>query len=445
MRRKLTTAARIKTALFVGALLALSLSPTAMAKASNTKFPYTYVNPDGSKTIIPSEPKRVVTVVQAYLGLDLALSLGAPVVGSSSQSPGQTGITAQGFPAWINGGELNGITSIGASPDYEEIAALKPDLIITQSSYSPSELTQLEAIAPTVQENYTLQNQPNQFQWLPMLQQLAPIFNATARANAIIARFKQRTTALDPFVRGTTLAALFPISAQEFFVQTESYPLGGFFPGIEFEGGLPGGPPVPTGGNVEESSELLPEVTAQRVLVEIGTSFTAADFQALPLYSQIPAVKTGQLHFTDWSSTGPLGGADALVQLQKEVFGVSGFEASLAGAGKHGSSRSGIADVDFGPTNQRACWDISTSGRAGHLQVAVIVDRSGRKLLALGRGYHTTGCTTVPQAKVRALLAAHSHYRVELDGAHATKVLVGTLGPQLPGFFGNGRDKPFTQ
>jgi ABC-type Fe3+-hydroxamate transport system substrate-binding protein len=89
------------------ALLALGVAPAALAKATRTKFPYTYVNPDGSKTIIPSQPKRVVLTNQPEQEMDMLVSLGVYPLGSASSS-GLTGDSAQGCPAWLSASELQG-------------------------------------------------------------------------------------------------------------------------------------------------------------------------------------------------------------------------------------------------------------------------------------------------------------------------------------------------
>lgn len=434
-------------------LLAMTAAPAAQAKSTATVFPYTFVNPDGSRTVIPSEPKRVVLIGQPEQLLDTVVSLGVHPVGAEARDRMTTGVAPNGYPLWLDAGELSGITNVGSDEqDYETIAALKPDLIVSYE-YGPSIIAQLQAIAPTVQvDSGSLATGPVTFPWEPTLLSLAPIFNATDRAQQIVARLRQRTSALSGFARGTTVGIFFPEAGYQDFVQvTGDQSLGSLFllAGAKVEGPLEGGPDTP-GQNILQSTELLSKITATKVVFPgVGgpndTGVTEAATKALPLYPEIPAVQNGQAYFTPWWMTGPIGEADALSQLQKQMFGVTGLEAALAGAGPHRSRRSGIADIDVGgPTGRRVCWDVSTIGSVGHPTHAVVLNAKGQELFALGSRYSGKGCASVERASVRKLLAHPGRYVLSIT-ARKTTVLRGDLGLQMPSFFGNGKDKLVTQ
>ena len=426
------------------ATLALALSPAALAA---TTFPFTYVNPDGSKVIIPSKPTRVVDISQAEGDLDLLASIGVHPIAAQGYGGG-TDVNADAFPDWENGGELNGIQVVGndnGPPDYEKIASLNPDLILVDPYYGAAEISQLEAIAPTVQEYFPATEFTRQFGWQAEMLKLAPIFDATARADSVVARLMQREDVLKPFVKGTSVASMQPFAGTpaDYAIDPGN---GGdatmyYLADANVESKVKG---LPTSGpnSGYGSEETLPNVTASKLIVEFygnqGISDTTEKaFKASPLYHKIPAEKKGQVYFTDWFVYGPIGNADMIQQLQKEMYGVTGLEATLKGTGSHKSS-SGVADIDVGPTDKRVCWDVTTTGAIGSPNAAVIEDAKGATLFALGNGYHTTGCTNVTKSAGKQLLAS-SKYLVAIE-KNTTVLLHGTIGMASPAFFGNGKD-----
>jgi iron complex transport system substrate-binding protein len=429
-------------------VLSLAIVSAAQAKTSGTKFPYVFSNSDGSKTIIRSEPKRVV----ALDNFDALSGLGAHVVGASiSLAPHQSGGDAQGEPNWLNGGELSGVTPIdgfGGPDDYEAIAALHPDLII--GGGSPTVVAQLSQIAPTIQPGRLSSLPPgpllpDAFGWEELVKQVAPIFNATAHVNAMIARMHQRTAAAAPFIRGSSVAIVIPDGTQDFLINYYSGNTGDFFhlTGAKIQSSIHGASSL-GGGLSDVSTEDLADLTAQKVLfLSDFNTFSEAGVKALPLYPKIPAFKTHQIYFTQWDFTGAVGTADYSAQFQKQLYGVTGLEATLAGTGKQSSNRSGVADVDVGPTEKRVCWDLSTTGNVGHPSAAVIENTKGVELFTLGKSYHTSGCANVTRSAAKKLLSS-PNYDVAVEKG-STVLLQGAVGKQSPAFFGTGKDKPFTQ
>lgn len=451
---------------------------TAMAQAATTTssyYPYTYTQPDGSTLTIPSKPTRVVNTVQAEEYLDLLASIGVDPVGSAGYGANATTVGSgdnptTGFPEWVNGGELSSTTSLGiGSLNYEQVAALHPDLIIASSGDSPAELSSLEAIAPVMEVGGLPATAPfsHQWGWAPALLQLAPAFDATARADQLIARIDQRNETLAPFAQGTTATNIIPLPSTTFTLITSDADDGSFFDlaGASLQNSLGGGAPS-TGSFLSPSPsyEELPELTGSKLLVTLYGGVSEAAFQAQPLYSQIPAVQSGQVYFTNWFVTGPIGSADMIEQLGKTLYGATGLEATLVGTDKN-KSLSGIDDLAVGSTpKQQACWNLSTAGSVGH-PTAVVVEntKTGKAFITLGKGYHTTGCVNVTSSEAQTLVGSPSKYSVGIERTSTVKktitkhgkktrkrvtvtttILRGALGIPSPAFFGNGKDTYYT-
>lgn len=117
-------------------LLLAALAPLALAQ---TRTVETVMGP----VEVPLEPKRVVTLDIGEL--DAALILGVKPVGSV------TTFADGAFPAYLEG-QTDGIEIVGTigEPSLERIAALDPDLILSNVLRNESTYEQLSAIAPTV-------------------------------------------------------------------------------------------------------------------------------------------------------------------------------------------------------------------------------------------------------------------------------------------------------
>lgn len=472
----------IRRALSGGAPVLAALAFSAAAQAASTprttQFPYTFTNPTtpATTTVIPSEPKRVVVVGGGNQQLDVLAALGVkPIAYDTEAAPAATstgvnGVDGNGLPLWVNGGELSGMQLItgAGGPNYEAIAALKPDLIITGAS----NLQQLGAIAPTIDdfEDPWPPGTPPAGQLLKeffdagSLQAFAPIFNDTTRAQQILTRFHALAGAASGFAKGITVdLPEFPSSGTVFYQITSDASLGGIFDsfGDTIE---PIASVAPSSQFQVVSTELMPQLTAQKVIAwEDGT--TQAFIEGLPLYSQIPAVKTGQFYVTAWQAQGVIGAVDSAIALQKQVFGITGLQAMLTGTGESRASRSGYAYVDVGSDGTGVCWDFGSmlSGTTGSPQKAVIETTKSKPttLLTLGGHYSTTGCASFKSATVAKLLqhpgsyqlvtetTKTGHVKVHVKDSKGTKrvkravttvYLQGKVAPQSPAWFGNGKD-----
>ena len=114
-----------------------TVAPTTAPAAGETR---TITDASGAQVAVPAAPQRVVTLTE--IDLDSALALGVTPVGSVN-GRGQAGL-----PAYL-GQRIAGIESVGslAEPSLEQLAALKPDLILAGSG-----ITQLEPLLPDLQK-----------------------------------------------------------------------------------------------------------------------------------------------------------------------------------------------------------------------------------------------------------------------------------------------------
>ncbi|SMQ63260.1 iron complex transport system substrate-binding protein [Devosia lucknowensis] len=114
-------------------------------------FPVTIEHAHG-ETVIPTEPKRIVT--WGWSNEDVVIALGVIPVGMPFQSYGGG---ENGVHEWVEealdaaGAEMPAILDASGEPPVEQIAALEPDLIIAAySGITEDQYAVLSGIAPTV-------------------------------------------------------------------------------------------------------------------------------------------------------------------------------------------------------------------------------------------------------------------------------------------------------
>lgn len=128
---------------FVLLIAVLSACSGSGGSASNSGRDTVTVKHDLGETKVPKHPKRVVVLELGFI--DALLDAGVKPVG----------VADDGKPKFINEQvrkEIKGYTSVGtrAQPSFEKIAALKPDLIIADSSRHSGVYDKLSKIAPTI-------------------------------------------------------------------------------------------------------------------------------------------------------------------------------------------------------------------------------------------------------------------------------------------------------
>ncbi|MFT4188895.1 MAG: iron-siderophore ABC transporter substrate-binding protein [Aeromicrobium sp.] len=128
--------------------------------------------------IVPADPQRVVTL--AEVPLDGALSLGVKPVGSVN------GRGQSGFPNYLVD-QTEGIETVGsvAQFNYEAIANLKPDLILTYATVAnnPEVVEILGQIAPVYYAGYA------GAEWKTTFRHIADALNKKAEAEEVLADF----------------------------------------------------------------------------------------------------------------------------------------------------------------------------------------------------------------------------------------------------------------
>jgi iron complex transport system substrate-binding protein len=146
----------------------------------------------GREVEVPARPQRVVSQNDNRLTLPL-LELGVPLVGSSGR------IDAEGNPYMRAVPDLLGIDFDNADfefvglyneLDYEAIAALEPDLIVTMRE---DQVEQLSVIAPT------LVIDPNQYPVKEGMARLAEVTGATDRYEELAAAYERKLETVSHF------------------------------------------------------------------------------------------------------------------------------------------------------------------------------------------------------------------------------------------------------
>jgi len=109
------------------------ISPTPAAPATATSTPIVYTDSAGRKVSVYGIPQRIVSLAPSNTEILFALDLGKQVVGVDSFSD---------FPA-----EAKSLTQVGGSGNqfnFEQIVALKPDLILAAGTTAPEAIKKLD-------------------------------------------------------------------------------------------------------------------------------------------------------------------------------------------------------------------------------------------------------------------------------------------------------------
>ncbi|HEU4328233.1 MAG TPA: ABC transporter substrate-binding protein [Roseiflexaceae bacterium] len=256
------------------------------------------------ETTIPAEPQRIVVLDETLA--DSLLALGITPVASTTYY-GIEGFSAHLAPL------LDPATRLGqyGSPSLERIAALQPDLILSDSYTAEETYDQLSGIAPTVvfADEYTY----------PLLRAVARTMGREQAADARIAAYERKAAEARAALQQATAGkrvALLRIFGTELLVEG----------GIGYTGpvlwqalGLtPHRLVNPDKWNEKFSLELLPELDADILLLmpEINGAETARAMQKNPLWQGLPAVKSGNVYtlegYSHWLTYGILANERAI-------------------------------------------------------------------------------------------------------------------------------------
>ncbi len=119
-------------------------------------FPVTVEHKFGSTTV-PAKPTRVVTL--GYTDQDAVLALGTVPVGTSEWYGEKPGALFPWAASKLNGAPMPTVLPSSDTVQFEKIAALKPDLILSlYGGLEQSDYDKLSAIAPTIAQPTGVQN-----------------------------------------------------------------------------------------------------------------------------------------------------------------------------------------------------------------------------------------------------------------------------------------------
>lgn len=240
------------------------------------------------ETRVPVNPRRVVVLSTGLL--DAAITLGVTPF-AAPQSGGE-------FPAYL-GDDTEGIEPLGdptAEPNLERIAALEPDLILTEE-YSGDVFggyKNFSEIAPTVPITFA-----SSAKWREYVSQVADTLGRTGELAEARAGYEEHATEvaekIAPVVQGREVAML-RIEPETIL----AYGPDTFSGTVLADAGV--SLSVPTGvketfGYYEVSPELLPKVDGDIIFVYSQEPGAVKKFTTNPLWHELPAVQN-DLAFT---------------------------------------------------------------------------------------------------------------------------------------------------
>lgn len=168
--------------LFQSILIAATLTLVGAANAQT--FPVTITHAYGD-TVIPAEPQRIVT--WGWSNEDVVIALGVIPVGIPFQSYGGGD---NGIHDWVEealsaaGAETPTVLPAASEPPLEQIAALKPDLIIAAySGITEDQYALLSGIAPTI----AYSGAPWSTSWQDLTLVIGKALGKEAEAQALVA------------------------------------------------------------------------------------------------------------------------------------------------------------------------------------------------------------------------------------------------------------------
>ncbi|MDN3613828.1 MAG: Fe2+-enterobactin ABC transporter substrate-binding protein [Vibrio gallaecicus] len=163
-------------------ILTLVTVLTATVSTAALAWPKSFVNADGSTTIIPAKPVRVLSTSVSITGTLLAID--APLIASA------TDITGGFFGQWQSVANQRSVNKLwpAGSVDIESAYIEQPDLIVVSTSGADSALNQvkeLRSIAPTIIVDYSTQS------WQELAKQLGDALGSEKHVEDIVAEFDQ--------------------------------------------------------------------------------------------------------------------------------------------------------------------------------------------------------------------------------------------------------------
>jgi len=164
--------------------------PTAAPTASPTSAPLTITDGLGRKVTLPAPAQKVVSMAPSNTEILFAISAGPQVVGRDEFSD---------YPA-----QAKSLPSVGGSMGQysnEQIAALKPDLVLAGGINTPEQVKALEDLGLTV---FYLGNPSTLEEMYANLETVAKLTGHESDASTLIDSLKARVKAVDDKLAGVT-------------------------------------------------------------------------------------------------------------------------------------------------------------------------------------------------------------------------------------------------
>lgn len=160
----------------------ISVSASVLAESAQGAYPRIFLNADGSKTVIPSKPTRILSTSVTISGT--LLTIDAPLTASALTFDGMF------FSQWAKVAEQRKVQKAwpAGSVDLESAYLYEPDLIIVAwrgGDSARDQVAEFQQIAPTIILDYTAQS------WQSLAHKLAEATGLEAQANQSIEQFDQ--------------------------------------------------------------------------------------------------------------------------------------------------------------------------------------------------------------------------------------------------------------
>lgn len=296
--------------LVTAVLLASCGSPQEAAtnELPESGFPKTVDHVMGS-TEIPTKPVRIVALDQTFV--DAAFTLGVPLAGFTDISPNAERLP--GYLAEFSGTLGKEAVSLGEldNPNLEQLASLRPDLILSAKIRHEDLYDELSQIAPTVFSETTGPT------WKENLILLAEALGEEEKAKERIAQYESRAKAIGDAIRAKegrnpTISLIRFLGQENRLYQKAS------FSGIVLEDTGLARPPSQDIDDfaVAVSEERIPDADADRIfytVYDLEAARAAQErFQANPLWGRLEGRVT-EVSDEVWGLAVGLQGAEAML------------------------------------------------------------------------------------------------------------------------------------
>lgn len=287
------TANTRRTPVVIGLLLTATLMLASLATAQEG-WPRTFTNADGTTTVIPAQPQRILSTAISITGTLLAVD--APVIATGSAGNGSY------FAQWAAIADARGLTNVwpAGSVDLEAAYAVEPDLIIVSTSGADSALAQLaelQQVAPTIILDYGGQT------WQDLAVEIGQATGLEEQVADVIGDYNLRVAQAGSL-----------ITVPEGTANIISYNGAGTENPIARVGGAHAELLAALGFTIEDPPlewhsqantradfvwamfERLPELTSETTFLLRFTDEQVAPFLAEPVLANLPSVKAGQVY-----------------------------------------------------------------------------------------------------------------------------------------------------